>query len=161
MSRARLAALALAGASAAGLAPAHAGAEAGAAAGKAVYDTNCSVCHQAAGAGMAGAYPKLAGSTGVLAGQPAGRRVMIAAVLHGMAGKLQSGDETLVGVMTPFGQLADADIADVLTYLAGLEGKTSAPFAAAEVAKERAKPALTPTEVNALARDPALRRASP
>ncbi len=126
-----------------------------------VYDANCSVCHQAAGAGAPGQFPRLAGRTGKLATSPKGRHAMIAAVLFGMSGKLPADNQIILGVMTPLPQLSDAEIAQVLSYVSHLDGGAAKPFSAAEVAAVRAGPKLTPTEVNALARDPTLQRLAP
>ena len=126
-----------------------------------VYDGNCAICHQKAGAGVPGAFPHLAGRTGALAALPSGRVVMIATVLFGMSGRLQVDGQPVVGLMPSFGQLSDAEIAETLNYVAQLDGKTPRPFTAAEVAAVRAGSALSPSQVNALARDPILAKAAP
>ena len=55
--------------------------------------------------------------------------------------------------MPGFAKLSDADLAQVLTYVARLDGKAPPAFPAAEIAKVRAEPPLTPSQVNALAKD--------
>ena len=71
--------------------------------GKAVYDTNCTACHQAGGQGIPGAFPALAGG-GITVG-PIGEHMKI--VLYGKPGT----------AMQAFGaQLGDADLAALLTY---------------------------------------------
>ncbi len=127
----------------------------------AVYDANCAICHQAAGAGVPGSFPRLAGRAGALAALPAGRNLMILAALNGMTGKLQADGQSIMGLMPSFGALSDAEISEALNYVAHLEGKTPRRFTPAEVAAARARPALSPSEVNALARDPVLARAAP
>jgi mono/diheme cytochrome c family protein len=119
------------------------------------------VCHQAAGAGVPGSFPRLAGRAGALADLPAGRKLMMSAVLDGIAGKLQADGQTVVGVMPPLAQLSDADIAAVLNYVGHLDHRSPKAFTAAEVAAIRAQPALSSAEVNALAKDPALVKAAP
>jgi mono/diheme cytochrome c family protein len=126
-----------------------------------LYDQNCSVCHQAAGAGVPGSFPKLAGRAGKLAALPAGRKLLISAVLYGMSGKLQVEQQTIMGVMPPLSQLSDADIASILSYVSGLDHGSARAFTAAEVGTVRAQPPLTSAEVNALARDPELVKVAP
>jgi mono/diheme cytochrome c family protein len=125
-----------------------------------VYDKRCSVCHQAAGAGQPGVYPKLAGRAGAIAALPQGRKMMISAVLYGMSGKLVANGETIMGVMPPFKDLKDQEVADVLSYISRLGGGKAKAFTAAEVAAERQGPSRTPSQVNALARDPAIAQAA-
>ena len=127
----------------------------------AVYDQNCAMCHQRAGAGVPGAFPRLAGRAGALAALPAGRSVMISTVLFGMSGKVQADGQPVSGMMPSFGSLSDAQISEALNYVAHLNGKTPRAFTPAEVAAVRAKPTLTPAQVNALARAPALVAAAP
>lgn len=117
-----------------------------------LYATHCSVCHQAGGAGLAGVYPRLAGRGPDLARKPAGRRLMVSAGLYGMAGRLEVDGKPIMGVMPGFAQLPDAEVAEVLSYVAGLGGKPAPPFKPAEVAAVRASGRLSPTAVNALAR---------
>lgn len=121
------------------------------------YAAQCSVCHQVGGIGQAGVYPRLAGRAPEMAKTPGGRKLMVAAALFGMAGKLEVDGQSLMGVMPGFAsKMTDAEIAEVLTYVAGLGakagGKPAAAFAAPEVAQARAGPKLSPTGVNALAR---------
>lgn len=128
---------------------AHAAPPAG---GAAIYAKKCAVCHQSGGVGVAGSFPRLAGRTPILAASPAGRRLLILTVLHGMAGKLQTPEGPVVGAMpAQGGALSDAEVADVLSYTGSLGGAAKA-FTAAEVAAVRAEPKLKPGEVNALAK---------
>ncbi len=127
----------------------------------AVYDENCAMCHQLGGVGAPGAFPRLAGRAGALAALPAGRQVMISTVIYGMSGRLTVDGQPLAGLMPSFAVLNDAQIAEALTYVAHLEGKTPRGFTVNEIAAVRASPALTPSQVNALARDPVLARAAP
>ena len=126
-----------------------------------LYDKNCSVCHQAAGAGVPGAFPKLVGRAGKLATLPAGRKLLISAVLYGMSGKLQADEQSILGVMPPLAQLSDTEIASILNYVSGLEHGPARAFSAAEVATVRSQAPLTSAEVNALARDPELVQVAP
>lgn len=116
------------------------------------YQQRCSVCHQAGGVGREGVYPRLAGRAPEMARKPTGRKLMTSAVLWGMAGKLEVDGKPLMGVMPGFSQLSDAELAEVLTYVAGLGGKPAAAFTAQELAGVRAAGRLTPMAVNALAK---------
>jgi mono/diheme cytochrome c family protein len=126
----------------------------------AVFDQTCALCHQAGGVGAPGQFPRLAGRAGALARLPQGRRLMIAAVLDGIVGRIQADHQAVVGVMPAFGQLSDAQVCSALDYIASLGGGSARPFTPAEVAAVRAAP-MTPGEVNALARDPALEAVAP
>lgn len=70
------------------------------AAGAKVYGANCSACHQASGAGIPPSFPSLIGSS-VVSGDAA---VQIDQLLKGK------------GLMPPFRQLSDVDLAAVTTY---------------------------------------------
>ena len=110
---------------------------------------------------MPGAYPRLAGRAGAIAGVPEGRKAMVSAALYGVAGVLKVDGQTVVGVMPSFAHVTDADIAGVLTYVSHLGGMRPKSFTAAEVAKVRQGAALTPNQVNALLRQPAITQAAP
>ena len=71
--------------------------------GEALYNTNCSGCHQVAGTGVPGVFPALAGSA-IATGDPAGH---IDIVLNGKAGT----------AMSAWGaQLNDLELAAIITY---------------------------------------------
>jgi mono/diheme cytochrome c family protein len=129
--------------------------------GDVLYQRTCSACHQPGGKGVPGAFPRLAGRANAIAAVPQGRKAMISVVLYGISGTLSVDHQSLSGVMPGFGQLKDDEIAAVLTYVSHLEGKPPKAFTSAEVAKVRAGAALSPSEVNALARDPAVVKAAP
>ena len=126
----------------------------------AIFDQTCALCHQSGGVGAPGQFPRLAGRAASLARLPAGRRLMIAAVLDGSIGRVQADHQTIVGVMPGFGQLTDTQVCEALNYIASLDGGSAPPFTPDEVAAVRAHP-LTPNEVNAMARDPAIEAAAP
>jgi cytochrome c oxidase cbb3-type subunit 2 len=106
---------------------------AGAAAGGQVFATRCASCHQATGAGVAGAFPPLAGDSVV--NGPGAAQVDI--VLNGLHGKVING-VTYASAMPAWRTiLSDADIAAVITYERSSWGNHGASVAATDVATER------------------------
>ena len=124
-----------------------------------IYNRDCSVCHQNNGAGVPGAFPRLAGRVTALAALAPGRKVLIATVLYGMAGKLEIDGHTIIGVMPGFPNFKDAEVAEILNFLASLNGSLKRKFTAKEVAAIRSLAPLTPTQVNTMARDSVLEAA--
>jgi mono/diheme cytochrome c family protein len=90
-----------------------------------LFMDNCSACHQATGKGIKGAFPALAGSA-LVQGDPA---VLTTTVLNGRAGMPAFKDD-----------LADADLAAVLTYVRSSWGNKAGPVTAADIAKIRKAP---------------------
>ena len=87
---------------------------AAAADGKAIYDGKCASCHQATGQGIPTTFPPLAGNKDVT-GDPA---KVIAAVAKGVNGAITVNGKAYSGAMPAWrGQLTDADIAAVVTYI--------------------------------------------
>lgn len=116
----------------------------------AVYDATCGLCHQSAGAGLKGQFPRLAGRVDKMASEAGSREFLIQTVLHGMAGRIEVDGAPIVGVMPPFASLSDQDLASVLNYLVSLGGspaKKTKPISAAEVATARKGPPLSPAQV--------------
>lgn len=129
-------------------------AQAGNTNGVAFYDANCALCHQRAGVGVRGQFPRLAGRVGEIAATPAGRTYLIEVMLFGIAGKVDIDDVPLIGVMPPLSMHSDEELAAVLNYVIGLEGpdkkkaKGKRPvIAAADLAKVRAGAPLSPGQV--------------
>ena len=82
--------------------------------GGAIYNAQCSACHQATGLGIPGAFPPLAGSEWLLA-DPA---IAVSIVHDGLQGPIEVHGNTFAGVMPPFGAgLSNAEIAAVLTHV--------------------------------------------
>ena len=125
------------------------------AAGKDVFSERCSVCHQASGKGIPGAFPPLAGNVPLFLqkGQE-GRTTLEHIVLFGMQGQIQALGSTFDGAMPTWGPiLSDQQIADVLTYVSHVwDDDAMLPddftsFTADEIAKARdAK--LTPQQTH-------------
>lgn len=108
-----------------------------ASAGETEYTNNCSVCHQADGNGMPGAFPPLAGSELVNRASP---DQMIAIVLKGLQGPVTVAGNTYNGIMTPFQDiLTDDQIAAILTYERSSFGNTAGAVTAEQVAAIRAQ----------------------
>jgi mono/diheme cytochrome c family protein len=80
--------------------------------GETVYGEVCAACHQAAGTGVAGAFPPLAGAGGYY-GDAANHAKII---VHGLQGEIVVLGTTYNGAMPPQGALSDYDIAAVATY---------------------------------------------
>lgn len=111
-------------------------ATAGSGKGEAVYRQICASCHQAAGQGIPGVYPPLAGSQ-LLQGDPT---VPIRIVLHGFQGRIERQGKVYNGVMTPWGNvLSDDDVAAVLTYIRSAWGNSAPPITADQVQEVRQK----------------------
>jgi mono/diheme cytochrome c family protein len=113
------------------------------------YDANCSVCHQGAGAGAPGQFPRLAGRLSVMAGNPKGRQYLTKVVLNGMSGTIVVDGQPILGVMPSFRTVPDADIAAILNFLAhqGPAAHRVQTFTAEEVEAQRSA-SLTPQQLN-------------
>jgi mono/diheme cytochrome c family protein len=121
---------------------------------RAMFDSNCALCHQKGGVGVRGQFPRLAGRIGAIAATPRGRTYLQQVVLFGMAGKIEVDGQSMVGVMPSFAQLSDDDLAALLNYVTSLGAgsgseKAAAPFTAEELTKTRSSAAMSPTQVNA------------
>ena len=102
-------------------APAETDLDALMASGETVYTRNCAACHQAAGTGLPPNFPSLVGSA-VVTGDAE------AQVMQILKGK---------GMMPPFANLSDADIAAVVTYTRNSWGNDSGVVQPADVAALR------------------------
>ena len=90
--------------------------------GQALFISNCSACHQATGLGVPGAFPALAGDKFVTGDG----KTVAHVVLFGRGG------------MPAFkGDLGDADIAAILTYVRSAWGAKAAPITPGDVATAR------------------------
>ena len=124
-------------------------------AGLRVYTANCVACHQAGGAGMAGAFPPLAGHVPDLLKQADGRNYVEKVLLFGLEGNISINGSNYAGAMPAWSALSDDDIADVLKYVSNAwdNGKSLPagfkPFTADEI-KALRTPELTSAAVYAL-----------
>lgn len=122
-------------------------------AGKAIFTKHCAVCHQANGQGQDGLAPALTAYPGRYAGTKEGRALLANVVLYGLLGPIQNGGKPYNGNMPSFRAMSDADLAQVLSYVAlDLSGGKAAgvqPIGADDVKARRAQ-SLTPVEVRHL-----------
>ena len=110
--------------------------------GAASFAQNCQMCHQSAGVGLAGTFPRLAGRVATISSKLAGRAYLIDVLTYGMTGTITVDKAPLFGMMPSFAQLPDEQIALTLSYVQGLGDRPQKPplkFTAEEVAARRAK----------------------
>jgi mono/diheme cytochrome c family protein len=124
-------------------------------AGSRVYATNCVVCHQADGTGMAGAFPPLAGHVPELLKRADGRTYLGKVLLFGLEGEINVNGNAFAGQMPPWNALSDDEIAAAINYVSNAwnNGKSLPsdfkPFTSDEIKALRA-PELTSAQVYAL-----------
>ncbi len=102
--------------------------------GQAIFTNNCLACHQAAGTGIKGAFPPLAGSDYL----NKNKELSIATVVHGRSGEIVVNGEKYNSVM-PAQQLTDEEVANVLTYVYHQWGNSKKVVTPEEVKKIRAQ----------------------
>jgi cbb3-type cytochrome c oxidase subunit III len=96
-----------------------------------IFATKCATCHQAGGTGTS-AYPPLNGNPHVAAADP---KEMIATIVNGRSGALVVNGATFNGKMPAWkGQLSNADIAAVATYVRSAWTNTAAGVTEQQVA---------------------------
>ena len=98
-----------------------------------IFAANCAACHQANGQGLPGVFPPLVGSEWVV-GDP---KVLANILLHGVSGKIEVAGQSFDGMMPPFPQLSDAEIAGVLTHIRSTWGNQAEAISADFIASER------------------------
>lgn len=87
--------------------------------GKQVYVKHCQVCHQAEGQGIPKMFPPLTENPRLRADVPE----LVNVLLNGMSGEIVVNGEVYNGIMSPYRNLSDKEIADVLNYIRlGLNG---------------------------------------
>ena len=84
--------------------------------GESTYSANCVSCHQATGLGIVGAFPPLAGHIPDLYNAEGGREYIINVVLYGLQGEINVEGNVYNGIMTPWSQLSDEEIAATLNH---------------------------------------------
>ena len=106
-----------------------------AAKGKALYGTNCAMCHQATGAGIPGAFPPLAASDYLMEDKARA----ISAPVKGLSEKITVNGTDYKSAMPAMAHLSDDDVADIMTYVLSAWGNEGEDVTAAEVAAVRAE----------------------
>ena len=86
-------------------------------AGKAAFDANCVVCHQAAAVGMEGLAPPLTDFPAIFSAHKAGRKHLVSTVLYGMDGPITVGSHHYNFKMPNFSRLSNRKLASILNYL--------------------------------------------
>ena len=105
-----------------------------------LYTQQCSSCHQANAAGLAGQYPPLRNRVDKIASTPEGRHYLADLLTHGMAGAIQVGGDTYVGYMPAFSHLKDDEIVAVLDWVSALgDSKPPVTIAEADIAAARGR----------------------
>jgi mono/diheme cytochrome c family protein len=110
-------------------------------AGQTAYVGNCTGCHGADGAGIAGLFPTLKGSPSVQSVEPTS---LIRVVLQGA--QSVATDKAPTGASMPaFGwKLSDDEVAAVVTYIRNSWGNAAAPISAGDIGKARRQLSQTP-----------------
>jgi mono/diheme cytochrome c family protein len=111
--------------------------------GAAAFQTNCALCHGAAGAGVPALAPPLTLYPARYAAAPEGRRQLAMTVLYGMFGAISVGEARFNSQMPDFGRLDDATLAATLNFVVFDLAHAPAdvkPLTAAEIASERTHP---------------------
>ncbi len=107
------------------------GAQGTASKGGQIFAQNCASCHQANGQGQAGVFPPLAGNADVT-GKPT---PIIHTLLYGLQGKAIGGKSYAAQMPAWKGNLTNADIAAVITYIRSSWGNKGSAVTEADVAK--------------------------
>jgi nitrite reductase (NO-forming) len=102
-------------------------------AGDVLFNGTCSVCHQNNGRGLPGVFPPLAGSDFLMAD----KRRAIGIVMNGLTGPVTVNGKTYNSVMPPMSQLADDEIANILTYVLNSWGNDDGTVSTEEVTQIR------------------------
>lgn len=101
-----------------------------------LYTAHCVACHQPTGQGIPGAFPPLAGSEWVQ-GDPA---ITVAIVHDGLHGEIEVAGTTYNSAMPKFaGNLSNAEIAAVLTFVRQEWGNTAGEIEASQVDEHQSK----------------------
>jgi nitrite reductase (NO-forming) len=102
-------------------------------AGKALFAGTCSTCHMADGKGMPGVFPPLAQSDWLQ--RP--HSELINVVINGLSGPIKVNGQDYNSVMPPMSQLADDEVANILTYALNAWGNEGGRVSQEDVAKVR------------------------
>ena len=103
-------------------------------AGEAAFLANCAACHQPTGLGLPGAFPPLAGSDFL---KNTDKTTVLSSVLQGISGKLVVNGVEYNNVMPAMSHLADADIANIVSYVYASWGNNGTVIKTDEVTAAR------------------------
>jgi len=109
--------------------------------GAAAFQSNCALCHGAAGAGVPGLAPPITSYPARYAATAEGRRQLAMTVLYGMFGEITIGDKRFNSQMPDFARLDDATLAAALNFVVfdlAHAAPDLKPISATEIAAERA-----------------------
>ncbi|MEF8985003.1 MAG: cytochrome c, partial [Bacteroidales bacterium] len=81
--------------------------------GERVYDKDCLTCHQKDGSGVPSMYPPVIDNPRV----KGDKERLIKIILEGQTGRIEVRGMSYNGVMPPFKNLSDEEVASVLTYM--------------------------------------------
>jgi nitrite reductase (NO-forming)/hydroxylamine reductase len=101
--------------------------------GEQLYNAQCAACHQASGAGLAGAFPPLANSD-YFTDDPL---KVVTAVINGLSGPVTVNGVDYNAVMPNLSFLADDEVADIVTYVLNNWDNAGGEINAAQVAAVR------------------------
>lgn len=101
--------------------------------GQLLYNKHCLACHQADGGGVPNMQPAIIGGTWV----KGDARALALFVLSGGFDSASRKESDVGNVMPPFRQLADDELAAILTFIRQKFGDGSPPVSAADVAEAR------------------------
>ena len=101
--------------------------------GQRLYGVHCLACHQADGGGVPNMQPAIAGGNWV----KGDARALALFVMSGGFDSASRKDSDVGNVMPPFRQLADADLAQILTYIRQKFGDGASPVNEADIAEAR------------------------
>jgi len=101
--------------------------------GQRLYAKHCLACHQADGGGVPDMQPAIIGGAWV----KGDARALALFVMTGGFDSASRKDSAAGNVMPPFSQLADADLAEILSYIRQKFGDGASPVTAADVAEAR------------------------
>ncbi|HEY1874905.1 MAG TPA: cytochrome c [Steroidobacteraceae bacterium] len=111
--------------------------------GAAAFQSNCAVCHGAAGAGIPSLAPPLSSYPARYAASPEGRRQLAMTVLYGMFGDITVGESHFNSQMPGFARLDDTTLAATLNFVVFELAHAPAdikPLTPEDIAAERAHP---------------------
>jgi mono/diheme cytochrome c family protein len=92
-------------------------------AGASVFAGRCAVCHGPEAAGIPGSFPSLHEQIVAFGKSPEGRDYLVMVVTTGLMGEVKVGGSSYRGVMPAQSGLSEAEVAAVLSYLAGDRGR--------------------------------------